>query len=116
MDIKEMASYLKLSYIRDHYDLLVDEATHLDLSHGLLELLLQREVEKRRQNGIARRIRKAKFLSNTILKILKKINMNQGLGISLKSLKAWTLSKKGEHYSDGYFWLWKDSLRHSIRH
>lgn len=62
MDIKEMASFLKLSYIKDHYDLLIDEASHLDLSHGeLLTLMLQREVEKRRQNGIARRLKQAKF-------------------------------------------------------
>lgn len=62
MEIKEMASALKLSYTREHHDLLIDEAVHLDLSHkDFLSMILEREVERRNQNGVNRRIRKAKF-------------------------------------------------------
>lgn len=62
MEIKEMASILKLSYIRECYDLLLNEANHLSLSHrDFLVMALERELEKRLQNGINRRIRNAKF-------------------------------------------------------
>lgn len=62
MEIKEMASILKLSYIREHNELLIDEANHLALSHkDFLSLTLEREMERRSQNGINRRIRSAKF-------------------------------------------------------
>jgi DNA replication protein DnaC len=98
MDIKEMASYLKLSYIRDHYDLLVDEATHLDLSHGeLLELLLQREVEKRRQNGIARRIRKAKFPIKHYLEDFEKDKYEPRIRNKFKELESMDFIEKKEN-------------------
>lgn len=62
MEIKAIASYLRLSYIRDHHDLLIDEANHLDLSHReMLKMALEREAEKRKQSGTNKRIIRAKF-------------------------------------------------------
>lgn len=62
MEIKEMASVLKLSYIREHHELLLDEANHLALNHkDFLCMALEREMESRNQNGINRRIRNARF-------------------------------------------------------
>lgn len=62
MKIKDMASVLKLSYIREYNELLIDEANHLDLSHeDFLILTLEREMLKRKENGINRRIRNARF-------------------------------------------------------
>ncbi|GAB1475218.1 IS21-like element helper ATPase IstB [Bacillota bacterium] len=62
MKIKEMATVLKLSYIREYHNLLIDEATHLALGYeDFLSMTLERELLKRKENGVHRRIRDARF-------------------------------------------------------
>lgn len=57
-----MSLELKLSYIKDYHQLLIDEAGHLKLGYKeFLELILDRELCQRKENGLARRIRNAKF-------------------------------------------------------
>lgn len=62
VEVKEACKILKLSYLRQSYQDLLDEAMNLNLSlEEFLNLFLEREVERRRNNGINRRIKNAKF-------------------------------------------------------
>lgn len=62
MSISEMASTMKLSYIRDNYALMVQEARHTNMDYEVfLETLLKNELERRGENSTRRRIRTAKF-------------------------------------------------------
>jgi len=61
MTIKEMAKVLKLSYLYN-YEEILKEANQLKLSNeDFLICLLEREIEQRRNNGITKRLREAKF-------------------------------------------------------
>ena len=60
--IREMASDLRLTYIRDNAETLIQEARRLKQDCGeFLAALLIGETERRGENGIARRIKDAKF-------------------------------------------------------
>lgn len=68
MDIKESAHILKLSYLRETYKDLLEEANNLNLNNEeFLKLTLEREVERRKNNGISRRIRNAKFINKKFI-------------------------------------------------
>ncbi|MEG1502438.1 MAG: IS21-like element helper ATPase IstB [Anaerovoracaceae bacterium] len=68
MDIKSLATELKLSYIRENSELLVAEANHLKLGYEeFLLLFLERESLRRKENGVARRLRDAKFASKKFM-------------------------------------------------
>ena len=60
--IQELCSRLKLSYIRDNAETLIQEARHKQQDYAeFLENLLTHETERRTANGITRRINDAKF-------------------------------------------------------
>ncbi len=62
MDTIDYAIHLKLPYIKHHYQKLLDEAEHLNLSYAeFINLYLSREYDLRRNNGIKTRLRQAKF-------------------------------------------------------
>jgi len=62
MKITELATNLRLPYIRENWGQLVDEATHTNADYaGFLENLLECEWQLRLTNGQARRIKEAKF-------------------------------------------------------
>ena len=62
MQIREMASELKLPYIKDNYQDLIDEATHTRMEYSeFLKNFLEEELSLRKVNGINRRLRYAKF-------------------------------------------------------
>lgn len=68
MNVKEMSMELKLSYIRENSEALIEEARHLGLDHReFLMLFLEREVLRRKENGIARRLRQARFTNRKYL-------------------------------------------------
>lgn len=68
MDINEAAKTLKLSYLREYGEALIEESEDLGLSNReFLILFLEREVERRKNNGIHRRIRNAKFINKKYL-------------------------------------------------
>lgn len=68
MDIKSLATELKLSYIRENSELLVAEANHLKLGYEeFLLLFLERESLRRKENGVARRLRDAKFANKKFM-------------------------------------------------
>ena len=60
--VRELASQLKLTYIRDNADDLIREARHTKQDYAeFLESLLTHELERRMGNGVTRRIKEAKF-------------------------------------------------------
>ena len=62
MNISELAGNLKLPYIRDNWQQLIDEAKHTKQDYtAFLENFLDCEWRLRTSNGQARRIREAKF-------------------------------------------------------
>lgn len=67
MNVKEMSMELKLSYIRENSEALIEEARHLNLDHReFLMFFLEREVLRRKENGVALGI-KACMASKSVL-------------------------------------------------
>lgn len=62
MEISEMASELRLPYIKENYQSLIDEATHTKMEYAkFLSILLQNEVMLRKENSVKYRLKNAKF-------------------------------------------------------
>lgn len=62
MEIHEMAYILKLPYIRENSQMLIDEANHTKMSYReFLNTFLEREMLLRKENGMKHRLRNAKF-------------------------------------------------------
>lgn len=62
MNIPDIAYELKLPYIRQNYQMLIDEASHTKMGYKeFLETFLEREAILRKENGIKHRLRTAKF-------------------------------------------------------
>lgn len=62
MSIKENANFLLMPYIKNNYQLIIEEATNKELSYEeFLDELLQGEVDLRKQDSLDRRIRGAHF-------------------------------------------------------
>ena len=62
MNILQMATELKLSYIRENHEQAIIEAVHTKIDYDkFLETLLSNELERRKENGVHRRLRSAKF-------------------------------------------------------
>ena len=75
MQIREMASELKLPYIKDNYQDLINEATHTRMDYSeFLKNFLEEELSLRKENGINRRLRYAKF---PIKKFLEDFDRNK---------------------------------------
>ena len=61
-NIRELALELHLAYIKEHHQSIIDEATHTKMEHGeFLSMLLEKEVENRKANGLKHRLKSAKF-------------------------------------------------------
>lgn len=81
MTIKELASELKLPYIKENNQMLIDEANHTKMDYEeFVKIILERELELRKQNGIKNRMRYAKF---PIKKYLENFDRNK-YGIEFK--------------------------------
>ena len=62
MQIREMAFELKLPYIKENYQMLIDEANHTKMDYSeFLSTILEQEVELRKANGVKHRLRNARF-------------------------------------------------------
>lgn len=62
MNIKENSKILKLSYIFKNYEEEIKEAKHTKKDVGIfLDELLEKEINQRKDNGIKKRLRYAKF-------------------------------------------------------
>ena len=98
MSIREDAKALKLSYIQENFEELIKEAVDLRSSpEEFLETLLKKEVERRRANGVQRRIRYARFpykryLVDFNVKVFKKDLQNK-----IETLKSLDFIKNNEN-------------------
>ncbi|WP_044565610.1 IS21-like element helper ATPase IstB [Anaerococcus provencensis] len=89
MNIKEASNILKLSYLRESYEDLIEESSNLNLSNeDFLKLFLEREVERRKNNGIARRIRNAKFINKKFLEDFDKTKYSLELNKKFEYLET----------------------------
>lgn len=89
MNIKEASNILKLSYLRESYEDLIEESSNLNLSNeDFLKLFLEREVERRKNNGIARRIRNATFINKKFLEDLDKTKYSLELNKKFEYLET----------------------------
>ena len=89
MNIKEASNILKLSYLRESYEDLIEESSNLNLSNeDFLKLFLEREVERRKNNGIARRIRNAKFINKKFLEEFDKTKYSLELNKKFEYLET----------------------------
>lgn len=89
MNIKEASNILKLSYLRESYEDLIEESSNLNLSNeDFLKLFLKREVERRKNNGIARRIRNAKFINKKFLEDFDKTKYSLELNKKFEYLET----------------------------
>ena len=62
MLIREMAIELKLPYLKNNYEDMINQAKHTSMNHEeFLLAILEKECELRKSNGVARRLRYAKF-------------------------------------------------------
>ena len=84
--VQDLAISLKLSYVRDHADSLITRAkqTKMDYEDFLCELL-QKEVQRRGENGIIKRLRAAKFPIKNIWRTLTRLNTHRNLEPNLKN-------------------------------
>ena len=62
MNIKENSKILKLSYVLKNYEDEIKEANQMKKDYGtFLDELLEKEINQRKENGIKKRLRHAKF-------------------------------------------------------
>ena len=62
MNIKENSKILKLSYVFKNYEDEIKEAKQTKKDYGIfLDELLEKEINQRKENGIKKRLRSAKF-------------------------------------------------------
>lgn len=62
ISVREMALELKLPYIKNNYDMLIDEANHTQMTpKEAIDTLLERELLQRRENSKENRLKAAKF-------------------------------------------------------
>ena len=62
MQIKEYAKELKLPYLRDNYEEIIDEAIHTKMEYKeFINIILKRELTVRKENGLNNRLKRAKF-------------------------------------------------------
>lgn len=89
MDIKQAAIILKLSYLRESAEEIIEESENLNLTNReFLELYLEREVQRRKNNGIHRRIRNAKFTNKKYLEDFDKTKYDIELNKKFKYLES----------------------------
>ena len=68
MEIKDMAIELKLSYVKECHQDILKEAAEVNMSMEVfLKTLLEREILRRKDNGITRRIKEAKFTNKKFI-------------------------------------------------
>lgn len=98
MSIQEKAQYLKLSYLQKHSEELINEAIHTQMDyHEFLDTYLSREYEQRKNNGIARRIRYAKFPVMKYLEDFDKTKYGKEFQDKFKELETLSFIEKKEN-------------------
>lgn len=89
MNIEQLASTMKLSYIRDNYKTTAQEARHTNMDYeAFLETLLKNELERRSENSTKRRIRTAKFPLKKYLEDFDRTKYNSDFSAKFKELES----------------------------
>ncbi len=89
MSIKENAKYLTLSYIFHHYEDLISEAEDTKMQpRQFLEDALEKEAQQRRENGIRRRLRQARFPHKKYLVDFKTEHLGEELASRIRKLES----------------------------
>lgn len=95
MNIKENSKILKLSYVLKNYEDEIKEAKQTKKDYEIfLDELLEKEIAQRKENGIKKRLRYAKFPIKNIQKILIGDYIIQILLKNLKNQKVQNLQIK----------------------
>ncbi len=98
MEIKNMASSLKLPYTKQYHDLLLDEASQLALTHkDFLTTMLEREIDMRKQNSVNRRIKDAKFAVKKYMEDFEKDKYNSDIRNKFSELETFKFLKNKEN-------------------
>lgn len=98
MSITEFATTLRLPYIRDNWQQLVDEARHTKQDYAdFLECFLESEWQLRMQNGQARRIKNAKFPLKKYLVDFKKDKYDEVFSPKFDELETLEFVKNKEN-------------------
>lgn len=98
MSIKQNASFLLLPYIRDNYELLIEEAINKDISYeDFLDELLKGEVELRKQNSLNRKIRQAHFPNRMTFLDFKLDHFTQEIRHKVKQLETLNFIENNEN-------------------
>jgi DNA replication protein DnaC len=91
--IAKLAHELKLTYVRDCAEDAIRQARHLKQDHYVfLEALLIGEMERRAGNGVARRIKEARFPIKKYLVDFDRSKYDPSLSQSLRNSKPSTSS------------------------
>lgn len=89
MQIKELATQLRMPYTRENAERLIEEARHLQLDYEeFLTTLLNSEYEQRHQHGIERKIREAHFTYRKYLDQFLLDELSPELRKSINELKT----------------------------
>lgn len=98
MLIKEMAKLLRLPYIRDNHEEMINEASVSDMTHKeFLEALLAEEVRQRKENAVKRRIRNAKFPYRIILDDYRRDHLSAQIRHKIRELSTLEFIDNGEN-------------------
>lgn len=88
-DIQQLSKTLKLSYIKENYSAMVQEAMIEDATlESFLQSVLHQEVENRKQNSIQTKIRLAKFPYKTYTENYKMEHLKQELQTQIKQVRT----------------------------
>ena len=98
MSITKFATELKFAYIKNNSDMLIEEANHTKMGYReFLEMILEYEVLQRRENGIKRRLRLAKFQSKKYLEDFDRTKYNNELRAKFEILETLDFIKNKEN-------------------
>lgn len=98
MSIKQLTNFLLLPYIRENYEILIEEAKHKDYSfEQFLEELLQGECDQRRNNSLKKRINKAHFPYRMELSDFNTEHLSVELRAKIKQLASLDFIKNREN-------------------
>lgn len=98
MNIQQMSMELKLSYIKDNFQLVIDEAMHTKMEYEIfLETLLKNELSRRAENGITKRLRTAKFPIKKYLEDFDKNKYGSEFKVKFEELESLKFIDKKEN-------------------
>jgi DNA replication protein DnaC len=96
--IENLSRELKLSYLQGHSQELLSEANHLNMPYKeFLQSYLSRELEQRRNNGIKRRMRYAKFPIKKYIENFDKTKYKNEFRSTFNELESLDFIKKKEN-------------------